>query len=231
MDIFKVIINSVVAFIFLFIVAKVMGKKQIAQLDFIDYIIGISLGSIAAQMAYDTEIPYYYFLIAMAIFTILDMAMTLLGRKATFFKKIIVGSPVIFIKDGKLMYQNIKKTKLTINEFLSLCREQGYFNINDIAYCFFETSGKLSVLPKSEVMPVVAKDLNVKLSKSSLTYDVIIDGVIVNDALKELNKNKNWLFDNLNIQDKDALKDIALAFYDEDKNKFYVHPKELPENN
>ncbi|NCA67414.1 MAG: DUF421 domain-containing protein, partial [Clostridia bacterium] len=173
MGISKVILNATIAFFFLFIIAKIMGKKQIAQLDFIDYIIAISLGSIAGEMAFETEIPFYYFLIGMAVFAALDIILSLVGRKFNFLKKIVIGSPVILIDKGKLLYQNIKKTKLSINEFLSLCREQGYFDITNIAYCILETSGKISILPIGEAMPVVAKDLNINLPPSSLSTDVI----------------------------------------------------------
>ncbi len=226
MEIGKVILNSTMAFFFLFIIAKIMGKKQIAQLDFIDYIIGISLGSIAAQMAFDTELPFYYFLIAMAMFALLDIILSLLGRKAMFLKKIVVGRPVALIEEGKLIYKNIQKTKLSINEFLSLCREAGYFDISDIAYCFFETSGKLSVLPKSEAMPIVAKDLNIKLPESSLSTELILDGKIVDAALAKIAKSREWLYQKINVENDEAIKNIALVLYDEDNDKFFVHPKE-----
>lgn len=227
MDIYKILLNSTIAFFFLFIIAKIMGKKQIAQLDFIDYIIGISLGSIAASMAFDTQMPFYYYLIAMAVFAILEISMSLIGRKATFLKKIVVGSPIMLIDNGKLVYENIVKSKLSINEFLSLCRDKGYFNINDIAYCVFETSGKISVLPKSGFMPVVAKDIKITLPDSSLSSDLILDGKVVKSALEKLNKSEDWLYEKLNIQDKASIEDVALATYDENKDEFIVHPKKL----
>ncbi|NCA68337.1 MAG: DUF421 domain-containing protein [Clostridia bacterium] len=229
MEIGKVIFNSVISFFFLFIIAKIMGKKQIAQLDFIDYIIGISLGSIAAQMSFDTEIPFYYFLIAMAVFALLEIGVSLIGRKSMFLKNVIIGKPVILVEDGKLLYKNIKKTKLTINEFLSLCREKDYFNINDIAYCIFETSGKISVLPKSGATPVVAENLDIKLPEATLSSDLILDGKVVDAALEDLNKSIDWLYDKLNIRDEQQISEIALATYDENKNVFYVHPKNQPE--
>ncbi len=229
MEIGKVVLNAVISFFFLFLIAKIMGKKQIAQLDFIDYIIGISLGSIAAQMSFDTEIPFYYFLIAMTVFTLLEIAMSLIGRKSAFLKNVIVGKPVILVQDGKLLYKNIKKTKLTINEFLSLCREKDYFDISDIAYCIFETSGKISILPKSGATPVVANNLDIKLPPATLSAEVILDGKVVDVALDDLNKSKDWLFGKLNIENDEQVKAIALATYDNTNDIFYVHPKDQPE--
>lgn len=229
MEIGKLILNATISFFFLFIIAKIMGKKQIAQLDFIDYIIGISLGSIAAQMSFDTEIPFYYFLIAMSVFAFLEIALSLIGRKSTLLKNVIFGTPTIIVEDGKLIYKNLKKTKLTINEFLSLCREKSYFDISDIAYCIFETSGKISVLPKSGSTPVVAENLNIKLPAASLSSDVVLDGKVVEATLRDLNKNIDWLFNKLNIKDEEQLKNIALATYDQNKDTFYVHPKDQPE--
>ncbi len=229
MEIGKVVLNATISFFFLFIIAKIMGKKQIAQLDFIDYIIGISLGSIAAQMSFDTEIPMYYFLIAMSIFALLEIFVSLIGRKSSILKNVIVGKPVFLVQDGKLLYKNIKKTKLTINEFLSLCREKNYFDINDIAYCIFETSGKISVLPKSGATPVVAENINIKLPPATLSSDVILDGEIIQATLDDLNKTKDWLYEKLRIKDEQAVEAIALATYDELKDTFYVHPKDQQE--
>ena len=137
-----------------------MGKKQIAQLEFVDYVVGISIGSIAAQMAVDSQIPQYHFLIAMALYAALDFIINLLSRKSIKIRKLLQGTPLILVYNGKLNYENLVKSKLDLNQFLSMCREKNFFDVNDIAYCIFETDGQLSILPKENASPTTCGDLN-----------------------------------------------------------------------
>ncbi|MBD5092473.1 MAG: DUF421 domain-containing protein, partial [Clostridiales bacterium] len=146
--IFWVLINAFVSFIYLFIISKILGKKQIAQLEFIDYAVGISLGSIAAEMATDTETPFYYYLISMTIFLALALLIAVFGRKNTFLKRLLKGKPSTLIYEGKIQYDELKKCNIDVNDLLSMLREKNYFDINDVAYAIFEPSGELSVLPK-----------------------------------------------------------------------------------
>jgi len=212
-DYIRVLLTATLSFVVLFIISKLMGKKQIAQLDFVDYVVGISIGSIAAQMSVDGDIPYYHFITAMAIYLVLDIMITFFSRKSTFFRKIFKGKPIILIYDGKLIYKNIKKSKLSINDFLSLCRKKDYFNINDISYCVFETNGELSILPNSYATPIVSGDMDIKKSPPNLSIDFIIDGKIIDNALKQVGKTKSWLQDKLKSKSVEKVNNIALAIY------------------
>ena len=158
-SIYWVLIDSCIAFVYLFIISKLLGKKQIAQLEFIDYTIGISLGSIAAEMATNTETPFWYFLIAMTIFFVFAFAISLIGRKSPLLKKIIKGKPATLIYDGKIDYKQLKKTKIDVNDLLSMLREKNYFDISDVAYAVFEPSGELSVMPVGAQKPPLMRDV------------------------------------------------------------------------
>ncbi|MDY3845514.1 MAG: DUF421 domain-containing protein [Eubacteriales bacterium] len=219
-----IIINSIISYVFMFITAKLMGKKQIAQLNFIDYVIGISIGSIGAEMATDYEQPFYIYLIAIAIFCVLEIIMSVIGRKGTLMKKIIIGKPLILIDKGKIDDENLKKSMLSVEELLSLCREKNYFNIDDIEFCILETSGKISILPKSEKTPPTVSDIGVILPKASLTPTPIIDGQVTEAALKSMCKGESWLKKRLDAQGC-KLQDVLLATYDENTDSIHVHKK------
>ena len=220
------LINSVVAFVYLFIISKILGKKQIAQLEFIDYAIGISLGSIAAEMATDSETPFYYYLIAMTIFLVLALLVSVIGRKNTVLKRILKGKPSTLIYEGKIDYKQLVKCNIDVNDLLSMLREKNYFDINDVAYAIFEPSGELSVLPKGNQKPVVLEDVNREaIEPSSLTNVLVVDGAISESGLSEANKTNEWLFGKLQIKDKDELKNIILATYDDNNDKLNVHYK------
>lgn len=225
-SIYWVLINSTVAFVYLFIISKLLGKKQIAQLEFIDYTVGISLGSIAAEMATNSEVPFYYFLIAMTIFLLLALFVAIIGRKCTFLKRVLKGKPVTLIYDGKINYEQLKKSKIDVNDLLSMLREKGYFDIADVAYAVFETSGELSVLPTGAQKPLVMQDYDkTKIERASLSNVLIVDGVVSQSGLSEINKDEKWLFDRLKIQSRDELKNIILAVYDDKSDSFNTHVK------
>lgn len=223
--IYWVLINSVVSFFVLLIISKLLGKKQIAQLEFVDYTIGISLGSIASEMATDSSKPFYYYLIAMAIFAALAFLVAILGRKAVFFKHILKGRPSTLIYEGKIEYGQLKRCKIDVNDLLSKLREKGFFDIQDVAYAIFEPSGEVSVLPKGTQKPVVISDITTNIKPASLSNVLIVDGIISNSGLNEINKTKKWLFLRLNIQNKADLKNIILATYNQEKDLFNVNYK------
>ena len=224
--IYWIFINSVISFIFLFIISKLLGKKQIAQLEFIDYAVGISLGSIAAEWAIEKEQPFYEYMIAMAIYFLLAWLVAVVGRKNCFFKRLFKGKPVTLIYDSQIRYDGLKKSKIDVNDLLSMLREKGYFDIADVAYAVFETSGKLSVLPKGSRKPVVIEDIDKrKIKQAGLTNALVVDGAISKSGLNELAKEKEWLFKKLHVKDEKELKNIILATYDEESKTINVHYK------
>ena len=221
----RVFVFSISSFLFLFVVTKIMGKKQIAQLSFSDYVIGISLGSIAAEMATDPERPFYHFFLAMVIYLTLDLALTLVARKGTFLKKLIRGRPLILIEKGKINYHNLMRSKLDINDLLALCRAKGFFDLREVSYCIFETSGDLSVLPAASAQPARSVDLGVTPPPPDLSKDVVEDGKIVPSALEQIGKDKAWLLSRLGLAEKEV-KSVALATYHAEKDELNVHYKE-----
>ena len=220
-----VVIYSISSFLFLFVVTKIMGKKQIAQLSFLDYVIGISMGSIAAEMATDPERPYYHFFIAMAIYLVLDVSLTLLARKGTLLKKFIRGRPLILVEQGKIHYRNLMRSKLDINDLLSLCRAKGYFDLRDVSYVIFETSGEVSVLPSPEALPARSVEVGGTPAPSSLSKDVVVDGKLVEGALDQIGKTREWLLARLGVTEEKPLRSIALATYYADTDEVRVHEK------
>lgn len=224
--IYWVLIDSAVAFLYLFVISKLLGKKQIAQLEFIDYTVGISLGSIAAEMATNTEVPFYYFLIAMTIFFLFAVLVAVVGRKTTFLKRLLKGKPATLIYDGKINYKELKKNKIDVNDLLSMLREKGYFDIADVAYAVFEPSGELSVLPVGAQKPLVMEDLDKdKIKPAQLEDIVVVDGALSWSGLNNAGKDDRWLFERLGVTDGKDLKDILLCVYDAENDKLNTYRK------
>lgn len=222
----NILLLALGSFITLFIIAKLLGKKQVGELDFIDYVVGISIGSIAAEMATNTgDKPFYHYLISMGVFFVLSIIIDVLGTKTNFMKKFFKGSPIVIIKNGVIDYKQLKKSKLDINDITALARSKNYFNFDDIAFAVFETDGTLSILPKSEQKPVVCEDLKIKAEKSILPQNIIVDGQVSQFSLKEIGKDIAWLYFKLNINSKKDLKNILLAVYNQNDDSFVVHLK------
>lgn len=215
---------------FLFFISKFLGKKQISELSFSDYVVGITIGSIAAEWCTDIEIPWFYYGIAMGIFFSLSLVITYLERTTLFFKSFLRGNPILVIKNGKIDYKSLKKSKLDVNDIIGLCRNKGYFDMTKVAFAVYETNGDLSILPISEETPVVISDLDKSLPPSKLKKFLVNDGLVDKNYLKILNKDDDWLFAKLNIKNKKSLKNILVAFYDEDSENFDVHYKKTPKS-
>lgn len=225
-EVLNVVFTAVGSFVTLFIIAKLLGKKQVGELDFIDYVVGISIGSISAEMATNTaDKPFYDYLIGMVIYFLLTLFIDILSTKASCLKRFFKGTPLVIIKNGEIDYKQLKKSKLDVNDLTSLAREKGYFNFSDIAFGIFETNGSLSVIPKGNQKPITIEDLKIEPEKASMPQNIIVDGEISKFSLKMLNKNKQWLFEKLNITSKKDLKKILLAVYNEEDDNFSLFYK------
>ncbi len=226
MEYLSILLSSVLSFVVLFVLAKLLGKKQIAELDFADYVVGITIGSIAADWSFDSSVPWYHYLTAMAVFTLFSLLLNFLERKSVFCKTFLKGKPLVLITDGKIDYEQLRRSKLTVNDLVALCREKGFFDIGQVAFAIFENSGSLSVLPKSEHTVPVAKDLSLTLDKAELTSYLIIDGKYNRTYLQSSNRTEEWVKSVLQIDDE-QVPTIVLASYDEKTNKRNVHYKNL----
>ena len=217
MEFVKTILTAILSVVALFVIAKIMGHKQVAQLDFFDYISGITIGSIAAELATELEAPWKP-LVAIIIYGIVSVTLSLVTNKFPRSRKYINGTPTIIMDDGKIYRENMKKSKLDLSEFMILCREQGYFDLNDIQTAVFEHNGKLTVLPVSNKRPVTPEDIGITPKPARINTEVIMDGRIMSDNLKRMGLELKWLENQLKLQGYNSVKEVFLGVCDEDKN-------------
>ena len=188
-----------------------------AQLDFFDYITGITIGSIAAELATELESPWKP-LIAMIIYGLVALLLTILAHKFPKTRKYVNGTPTIIMDNGKLYRENMKKAKLELSEFMVLCRQEGYFNLNDIQTAVFEYNGRITILPKSEKRPLTPEDMNIIPEKAGMCTEIIMDGRILHENLKRLGLDLTWLDKQLKKQKYDNAKEIYLGICDKNNN-------------
>lgn len=214
MDIIKVILTSLLSILALFVTTKLMGHKQLAQLDFFDYIVGITVGSVAAELATELEEPWKP-LIALIVYCAISVILDQITHKFPKSRKYINGSPSIILNDGKIFRRNMKKAKLDLSEFMVMCREQGYFDINDIKTAIFEHNGKLTVLPKSISRPITPDDINLVPKQQHINTEIIMDGRILEENLKRRGLDRKWLQSQLKRQGYSDANQVFLGICNE----------------
>ena len=218
MEILKIALLSASSLIVLFLLTKLMGNKEVSQLSMFDYIIGITIGSIAAEMATALESDFTQPLVAMIVYAFITVLISFINTKSLKSRKVITGKPLILFDNGRLYRNNFKKSKLDLNEFLMLCRNGGYFNLSDLETVLLEPNGKLSFLPVSDKRPVTPIDLNLSFPNERLTTNVILDGKVVITNLLETGNDEIWLQKQLNSQGFDDIDEIFLATCDSNNN-------------
>lgn len=218
--------KGITSIVVLFILSKVMGRKQVSQLNVFDYIIGISIGSIAAEMTLNNEIDFFEGVFAISIYAVFAYLITLLTNKSIIARRLLIGCPTVLIEDGKLNYKALKKSKLDLNDFLQEARIQGYFNLSEIEFAIMEANGQVSFLPKSNAQPVKRKDIKLKTSYEGLCCNAIIDGKIMINNLKEIGKNEEWLVTRLKNNHYKDINSLALVILDS-KEKMTVYEKNI----
>jgi uncharacterized membrane protein YcaP (DUF421 family) len=226
-NIFKIIILSVISELVLFILSKIMGNKEMSQLTMFDYIIGITIGSIAAEMATSLENNFMEPLIAMIVYALISIAISIISYKSITFRRLIYGNSLILLDNGELYKKNFKTGKLDINEFLQQCRTSGYFNLNDIQTAILEPNGKISFLPKAAKRPLTPSDMNLTSQISTVLTNIIIDGHIIQENLQNSGHDLVWLNNELGKQNISDISDVFLAMCDNNNNLSVYTKKEI----
>lgn len=218
MQLIKIIYTSLGSIFVLFILTKLMGNREMSQLSVFDYINSITIGSIAAEMATALEDDFKEPLIAMIIYALVIIVISIISNKSLKFRMFVSGRSKILIDKGNLFYDNFKKSKIDLNEFLIQCRTQGYFNIADIETALLEPNGKISILPKETKRPATCEDLKLEVLQTRPVFNVILDGKILDNNLKATGNDKKWLEKKLKEQKQNNINNIFLATCDENNN-------------
>lgn len=222
-ELLQVLLRSILSLVTLFLVTKMLGKKQVSQLSLFDYVIGISIGNFAAEMTINLDSHILHGTLAVVIFGVIAYIISIATMKSIKLRRFFMGVPTVIIEDGVLLEEGLKKAKYDVNDFLEQCRVMGYFDISQISYAVMECNGSVSILPKGLYRNVTVKDLDLKSEKESLLANVIIDGVIMKNNLKVVHKDEEWLLKQLKTLGK-RKEDILLATLDNNE-KLLIYDK------
>ncbi|WP_067730116.1 DUF421 domain-containing protein [Oceanobacillus damuensis] len=211
----NVILRSLTLIVLLFFLVKLLGTKQLSQLNIFETISGIVLGGIAAIHTMDPNTNFSYALIALVIWFLVPFGAEKIALKSKAFRDFTEGKGTVFIQDGKIMEDNLKKEGYSTDDLLEKLRDNNVFLASDVEFAILEPSGSLSVLPKRENRPLTPKDLGIKLAPSKEPQTVIMDGKVLVEPLANLSLNQQWLeseLDKMNV----SIENVFLAQADND---------------
>lgn len=226
MVVLQTVMISLMSIIVLFLLTKIMGNKQLSQLNMFDYIIGISIGSIAAECAFEDE-HIGRMLIAMIVYALSAYVVTLVTQRSTKMRKLLIGRPLILYHGGKLYRDNFKKARIDISDFLTHCRSQGYFDLSKLQTAVFEFNGSLSLLPVDTDRPLTPSDLNMDPQQQEVMVNVILDGHVNEKNLKLTGNNDVWLDKQLHISGYKSAKDVFLGMVNTVQNTLELYPMKV----
>lgn len=210
----NICIRTILVLIILFFITKMMGKKQISELNFFDYVVGITIGSIAADISLDIEKDMLAGIAALFIYGFISYIISFISIKSILARRFFIGVPTVLVEKGKIIESGLKKSKIDVNDLLMEARENGYFNLDEIDYALMEVNGNISFLPKEKEKPVTKKDMKIKCNNEGLTVNAIIDSKYMANNMKAINKDKEWLDHELKVNGYDNYDNILLATID-----------------
>lgn len=204
-------LRAVIMYVVLLLLARVIGRKIISQMTFFDFVLGITIGSVAANITIGTYNQNILSgITAVAVLAGLVILIDWLHIKSFSFRKFVASEPIVVIERGEIVDKNLRRVRFSIEELMSLLRKKNIFNISDVEFAVLETDGKISVLPKSQKQPLKPSDMNIPTPYQGLTKDIIVDGVIMHENLDAAKLTNYWLTRQLEMA---GVKDVSEVFY------------------
>jgi uncharacterized membrane protein YcaP (DUF421 family) len=214
MSLVEILFRTVIAFIGLLFWARIIGKKLISHFTFFDFVAGVTFGSIGGNLIFNKNVSLFAGVIGLTLFSAMVLLSDYIALKSLKGRKLLDSEPQVLIKEGQILMENMKKARLTIDELLMLLRKKDVFYIDEIEFAFFETDGSLSIMKNTNNISVTREDMNIQSKSRGIPQLCIIDGKIIEENLKNIQKDRKWMettLKNRNIR----LEQVLLAQIDQ----------------
>lgn len=219
-NMFDVVVRGIITYLFTLLLTRLMGRKLISQMTFFDFVVGVSMGSMAANLSIGKNNSIINATSSLITFTILTILVGYANIKSIRVRKIVNSEPIILIDKGNIVVNNMKRARITIDQLNMKLRENNFFYLSDVEFALLENDGKLSVLPKSNKAPLTPSDMNIATTDKGLMKDIIIDGNIINENLNILGLDESWLNSQLKSKKIKSVSEIFYAGVDSNKNLY-----------
>jgi uncharacterized membrane protein YcaP (DUF421 family) len=231
-DMELILLRGLIGFVFLLILARLLGKRQVKQITYFDYIVGITIGSLAAELTFSPDVRMSNFIVGMLIWSLIPMALSKLELVSYHFRKLSEGQPTLLIKNGHILEENLKKERLSVDELMIHLRQKNAFKISDIDTALMETNGIVNVLMKSELQPVTPKTAGITIEHEHMPHLLIIDGNVIKQELHANGYSEERLLGEIRKQGGESFSDVFVAQVDSMGTVYvdlYNEAKKLPE--
>lgn len=224
-EILYIIVLSLGSIIAMFLLTKLMGYRQMSQMSMFDYVNGITMGSIAAEMATSLDTGFEKPLVAMIVYALVSLLLSTITSKSIKARRMIEGAPLVLLNNGEIYRDNLRKAKIDVSELLVQCRVNGYFDISKLQTAILEGNGKISFLQKATDRPLTPSDVQLSPQQDYMVANVILDGKVMEENLKHTGNDRKWLMDQIKGQGAKRIEDVLLASCDSN-NKLQVYLKD-----
>lgn len=212
-DVGLTVLTTLLSIATLFLLTKLMGSKQVSQMTMFDYIVGITIGSVAAELATELEQPAKP-LTAMVLYGLIAVGISILTNKSLKIRGMITGKPLVLLDNGVIDRDNLKKARLDLHEFLTFCRMSGYFDLAQIQTAVLEHNGSVSFLPKEPDRPATPADLDLNPKQQKLQTPFVMDGILLAENVRKAGKEDAWVRRMLLKQGYRDETEVLLALWD-----------------
>ncbi|WP_098748512.1 DUF421 domain-containing protein [Paenibacillus sp. EZ-K15] len=209
----EIVLRTLCAVVVLFLMTKVLGKRQVSQLSFFEYLTGITIGSLAAYISLDLEANWYLGLVGLGVWVGCSLLIEFLQIKSKKARDFIDFKATVLIKDGKILEGNLKKERLSTDELMEQLRKKDVFQVADVEFAIMESSGEINILQTRENLPLTPKDLGIQVAPEKVAQVVVMDGKVMDEPLRVAGFNQGWLVEELDKQGA-KIKDVFLAQVD-----------------
>lgn len=224
-DIFGTIIRSILLIIGLFVITKLLGKKQLSSLSFFEYIVGITVGDIAGTLSMDPDLSLRDGIASLIVWSFVPFAISLISLRSRAFRRIVEGKPTTFIEHGNIIEKNMRNEKYSLDELLEQLRKKSVFKVADVEFASLDSNGELSVLLKKEKQPLKYEDISHMTEGDNVPVTLIMDGEMIEANLEKakmdkeqvvkLINDKGYEQDDVFYAEIDKNGDISIDLYDE----------------
>ncbi|MBN8210367.1 DUF421 domain-containing protein [Bacillus sp. NTK071] len=209
-DWIEIVLRSLLILAGLFIVTKLLGKKQLSKLSYFEYIVGIIIGDIAGSLSMDADANLVNGVTSILIWTLISILLSYVSLKNKKIRDIVEGKARVFIKDGKILEGNLKKERFTSDELLEMLRKKSVFSVREVEFALLEADGELSVLLKRDYRAVKPSELWLQLPEDKEPRTVIMDGQIIKEMVEKVDRSTEWL-QNILADKHVKVEDVYLA--------------------
>lgn len=206
-------VRGVISFFTLLIFTRILGKQQIGQITFFDYILGITIGSFAASLTVDLSSAAWPHWVGLLVWIVLGIMLQIVSIKSKSISQYINDEPTVVVYDGKILGDNLKETKYTLTDLLEELRLKDVFDINEVKLTIIERNGHISILKKEDFQNML-NSMNISENSKNSNNELIFNGIIMDHNLSKLDLNRQWLFSELNSQGFDSHVEVFYAFLD-----------------